>query len=237
MQGGRLRLKPTVIATSWIAITILAYIATLYLGALVAQLIGIDTVVGLLALHSLLLIVMLSIVVWSPTIVSRARLTLRDIGLHKALEWRDVTWGVGGFVIYMLIMSIVVPLVSKIAWFDADQPQQLGFNGMAGLTLFAGFIVLAIITPVAEEILFRGVLQGRLRAAGIPFIITALIVGGLFALAHGQWNVAIDVFFMSLAASYLREKTGRLWPSIVVHVLKNTLAFYVTFVVVAGTIR
>ncbi|MBC7764778.1 CPBP family intramembrane metalloprotease [Microbacteriaceae bacterium] len=237
MKGGYLRLRPVITAFSWIAITILAYIAALYLGLLIARLVGINNVVGLLSLHSLLLMVMLVIVVWSPAIISRARLTLSDIGLQKALEWRDGLWGVGGFAVYSLIMSIVVPLVAKIAWFDTDQSQQLGFNGMAGLTLFAGFIVLVIITPVAEEMLFRGVLQGRLRAAGIPFSITALIVGGLFALAHGQWNVAIDVFFMSLVASYLRERTGRLWPSIVVHVLKNTLAFYVTFVVVAGTLR
>jgi membrane protease YdiL (CAAX protease family) len=108
---------------------------------------------------------------------------------------------------------------------------------MSGPTLFAGFIVLAVVTPVVEEMLFRGVLQGKLRRAGIPFAVTALVVASLFAVAHGQWNVAIDVFFMSLAASYLREKTGRLWPSIIIHITKNTLAFYVTFVVVSGAVR
>ncbi len=180
---------------------------------------------------------MVGIVVWSPMIIGRSRLSLADIGINRAVRWRDGLWGIVGFIGYACIMTVVVPLLEKLTWFNANQPQELGFNGMSGSTLFAGFVVLVIVTPIVEEVLFRGVLQGKLRAAGVSYMVTALIVAVLFAAAHGQWNVAVDVFFMSLVASYLREKTGRLWPSIIVHSIKNTLAFYVTFVLVAETIR
>jgi membrane protease YdiL (CAAX protease family) len=237
MRGGPRRLKVGGEVLFWISVIIFAYIAALYLGSLIAGLIGVSGVVGRLSLHSFLLVIMMTIVIWSPRIIARPRLTLADVGIHKALKWRDGLWGIGGFFVYGFIMTIVAPLVEKIAWFNVNQPQQLGFSGMSGPTLFIGFIVLAVITPVVEEMLFRGVLQGRIRAAGIPFTPAALIVASLFAAAHGQWNVAIDVFFMSLVSSYLREKTGRLWPSIIVHIIKNTLAFYVTFVVFSGALR
>ncbi len=231
------RLKQGFRALLWVVAIIVAYISALYLGSLLATIFGIDGLVGRLVLHSALLAFMVTLVVWLPAAFGRSRLTLRDIGIQKSVQWRDGLWAALGFVIYALIMTIVAQILEKIAWFNTEQPQQLGFDGMSGVTLFIGFIVLTILTPVAEEILFRGILQGKLRQSGVPFVATALIVGGLFGLAHGQWNVGIDVFFMSLVASYLREKTGRLWPSIILHIIKNSLAFYVAFVLMAGTVQ
>lgn len=197
---------------------------------------GIKDITGSLLLHSMLLLVMLCIVVWSPTLIGHPRLTLKDIGLQSMLQWRHIALGVIGFTVYLATMRLLTPLIKEIAWFNVDQTQDLGLSGMTGPTLFIGFIVLVIITPIVEEVLFRGVLQGKLRQAGVSFVVSALIVGALFAAAHGQWNVAIDVFFMSLVASYLRERTGKLWPSIIVHMLKNMLAFYVTFVLLSGAV-
>ncbi len=235
--GYRRRLKQASGALLWIVAIIVAYISALYLGSLLATVFAINDLVGRLALHSVLLAFMVTLVVWLPVAFGRSRLTLHDIGIQRPVQWRDGLWAAVGFVIYALIMTIVAQLLEKIAWFNTEQPQQLGFDGMSGVSLFIGFIVLTLLTPIAEEVLFRGILQGKLRQNGIPFVATALIVGGLFGLAHGQWNVGIDVFFMSLVASYLREKTGRLWPSIILHIIKNSLAFYVAFVLMAGTVR
>jgi hypothetical protein len=57
-------------------------------------------------------------------------------------------------------------------------------------------------------------------------IITSLLFGAV----HGQWNVAIDVFVLSLVLCSLREVTGNIWAGVLLHMLKNGLAFYLLFI-------
>ena len=67
----------------------------------------------------------------------------------------------------------------------------------------------------------------------MPKIVAALITSIIFATAHLEfgegapllWVAAIDTFVLSLALVYVRERTGRLWGSMGVHALKNTVAF------------
>lgn len=100
-----------------------------------------------------------------------------------------------------------------------------------------GLIVLliistAIITPVFEEALFRGAIQGFCVAAltdparpdarwprwgGIA--IAALIFAGM----HAPWSIPA-IFVLGLGLGYLYERTGRLWPAIVMHALFNGIA-------------
>lgn len=64
-----------------------------------------------------------------------------------------------------------------------------------------------------------------------------LITSVLFGLPHlltGKegilWVAMIDTFALSLILCFLREKTGSLYASILVHALKNTVAFGAIFV-------
>ena len=71
----------------------------------------------------------------------------------------------------------------------------------------------------------------------LPNILAVLITSGLFAMAHLQagsgepllWSAAVDTFSLSLVLIYLKEKTGSLWAPIGLHMLKNSIAFYVLF--------
>jgi membrane protease YdiL (CAAX protease family) len=105
------------------------------------------------------------------------------------------------------------------------------------------FVALVVIAPVAEEALMRGFLFGALRRR-LPFIWSTLITSAMFAslhLAGGEqgagplWVAAIDTFTLSLALCYLREKTGRLWAGIGLHMLKNGIAFVALFIIGINT--
>jgi membrane protease YdiL (CAAX protease family) len=60
----------------------------------------------------------------------------------------------------------------------------------------------------------------------------------LFAVAHLQfgsgapllWIAAIDTFVLSLFLIYLKDKTDSLWAPILLHMLKNFIAFMALFV-------
>jgi membrane protease YdiL (CAAX protease family) len=92
------------------------------------------------------------------------------------------------------------------------------------------FIALVIIAPIAEEVLFRGYLYGKLRSHASVLVAT-LLTSALFGAVHMQWNVAIDTFILSLAMCYLRELTGTIWAGTLVHMIKNGLAFTLIFIV------
>ena len=58
-----------------------------------------------------------------------------------------------------------------------------------------------------------------------------LIVSILFGVLHGQWNVGVNVFALSLVLCGLREITGTIYAGMIVHILKNALAFYLLYLV------
>ena len=60
---------------------------------------------------------------------------------------------------------------------------------------------------------------------------SALFVSSVFGLVHGQWNVALDTFVLSMVMIALYEKTNNLWASVLLHGIKNFIAFMALFVI------
>lgn len=163
------------------------------------------------------------------------KLSLSDVALTRMPQWRDIGLGIAGLVGYFILTAIVLTIAAKIPGFVADQQQDLGLSShLFGSDLLLGFIVLVIITPLFEEAIFRGFLYGRLRKLKFSWWVSALVVSVLFGIAHGQWNVGVDVFCLSMVACWLRELTGSIWAGVLIHVVKNFIAFMLTFVFIQG---
>lgn len=162
------------------------------------------------------------------------KLTLGEAGLSRLPEWPDIGLSLAGVLVYALTTITVLTLASKIPGFNASQAQDIGLPHLYGGDLTAAFIVLVILTPLFEEAIFRGFLYGRLRGLQFPWWFSAVVVSLLFGLAHGQWNVGLDVFCLSMVACILREMTGSIWAGVLLHVVKNGFAFFVTFVFING---
>ena len=85
------------------------------------------------------------------------------------------------------------------------------------------FLAAAVLAPVAEEIFFRGFLYGGLRRR--IGVIGAMIASTLFFTAlHFSIDVFIPLFFLGLFLAWLYEKTGSLYPGILLHASNNALA-------------
>lgn len=158
------------------------------------------------------------------------KLSLEQVGLARLLEWSDIGLGLAGVIVYMLVSTVALTVASNIPGFSPDQAQDIGLGRLFGTDVLLGFFVLVVLTPVFEEAIFRGFLYGRLRNLQFPWWISSLIVSVLFGLAHMQWNVGVDVFCLSMVACILREMTGSIWAGVLLHMVKNFLAFLVTFV-------
>lgn len=136
------------------------------------------------------------------------------------------------FIVYFLLSSLFTLLATRfVPGFNLEQVQDIGFTDSTRRTeLLASFASLVILTPIFEEIIFRGLLFKGLRRR-YSFWIAAIASSLLFAVAHMQWNVAVDTFALGLILCYLVEKSGSIVPSILLHALKNCLAFLLLFVI------
>jgi membrane protease YdiL (CAAX protease family) len=52
----------------------------------------------------------------------------------------------------------------------------------------------------------------------------------LIAGASLQWNVAADTFALSLVLCTLRQITGNIWAGVLLHMIKNGIAYYFLFI-------
>jgi membrane protease YdiL (CAAX protease family) len=88
-------------------------------------------------------------------------------------------------------------------------------------------VVLVVVGPFLEELLFRGFLFAGLRAAGAPVWVAALVVSVIFAAIHTQYDAfdAASVFLMGLLFMAARVRFDSIVPSIVMHSLANAAAF------------
>lgn len=173
----------------------------------------------------------IAFVIGIPWLIRRYRTSRKDIGLTRLPTWMDILLSPAGFVVYLLVSSVIVYIAGRILPnFNPEQAQNVGFQNLANhFEYFLAFLTLVVIAPLAEEILMRGYLYGKLRKF-VPVWLAMIITSALFGVLHGQWNVGVDVFALSLVLCSLREVTGSIWAGVLLHMAKNGLAFYLLFV-------
>lgn len=156
--------------------------------------------------------------------------TRAELGLADPPTLTDLGLAPIGYVVYIIIANILTAIFSAFSWFDAEQSQDVGFGYfITSADRFFAIFAIVLIAPIAEEIIMRGWLYGKLRNR--TGVIVALVVTSLvFALMHGQWNVAIVTFALSAILCGLREITGTIWSGIILHILVNGVAFYLRYV-------
>ena len=134
-----------------------------------------------------------------------------------------IAMGTGVFVIW-LGLAQVIPAA------DPTDPRAAvaGWSAWARAMWLAAWVVgFVLITPLAEELAFRGYLMRRLISADFERVLPGqftwlsfLVSSALFGLLHGQW-IAGTIAGMGYAAVVYR--TGRLRDSIVAHAVTNGL--------------
>jgi len=183
------------------------------------------------AAAALVYVLSIAIVIGVPWWLKKYRTTKEDIGLTRLPSWMDILLAPAGFAVYFLCSAVLVYAIGAIfPGFNINEAQNTGFSGISrSYEYMLAFATLVVIAPIAEETLFRGYLYGKLRKI-IPVWVAIPLVSAIFGFVHGQWNVAIDVFALSVILCILREITGSIWAGILLHMLKNGLAFYLLFI-------
>lgn len=153
-----------------------------------------------------------------------ARPTPAQFGLRAAPFWTSLGWAALAFVAFYAFTTAWVSLLGTNPGSE-QLPKELGVDrGPAALVAVA--VLVAVIAPLAEEFFFRGYMYGALRNWNTWA--AAIITGLVFGLIHGlsaPWEFLLPLAVFGLALCLLREKTGSLYPGIVLHCANNSIAF------------
>lgn len=235
-------------AMSWCLWVVVAWILAAFLIAFVTVLVVryagvdlLDSIGGQIAVQAILSVLILALVVKPIYWVGKNRKLskakrradqMKVTGFNRLPNSSDLMPFVYGVLAYYGIGLVVMTVMGFfVPESYLTQPQNLGISGnVVWLDLISIFVLYCVITPVCEELIFRGFLQYKVEH-NLGFWPAAIIVSVLFAVAHGQLNAAITTFVLSMVACYQRRKTGAVWSGIGLHAVVNTAATILVFVV------
>lgn len=81
-------------------------------------------------------------------------------------------------------------------------------------------LLILVIAPVVEEMLFRGVLFEALSTA-LPPVVVVILTAGIFSLIHGNLPQIIATFVLGLHCGLARAATGSVAAPILLHAVNN----------------
>ena len=166
-------------------------------------------------------------------IVKRYRCTWRTVGLRFA-GWQWIA--AVPLVFALLTFSFVLMYRGMVAVFGpaVHWPRVLTSTTVdaAHQPLLDAVVILTgvILTPLTEELLFRGVLYQALRRS-MPVGGAALLSALIFAAMHFTLALFIPLTVMGLVLALLYERSGSLLPSMLVHACNNAIIL----IIIAGS--
>lgn len=117
-------------------------------------------------------------------------------------------------------------LLTLTGFADSSQTYQKVADRQYGVAFVLGLVLYGLISPLAEEVVFRGVIYNRLRRLYNPAIGIAAS-GLLFGAFHGNLVQGVYGACLGMLMAYLYEKGGKFGTPFLFHAVAN-LAVYTT---------
>ena len=191
-----------------------ALLGAVAISGLVQRIGSIFTVLGILAVQAAVLFLTVYFV-----ILRRRRLSWSDLGLRPA----SPAWLRRAVLAALLALPVTWVINAANPQLAALAPLGVTWTGFVGLLVLVGLVM-----PLAEEILFRGVLYRWLRVhMNVPL---AAIISALgFSVLHGVPALIPAIAALGVGLALIYEASGSLWTAVVTHALYNTLTLVLLF--------
>lgn len=144
---------------------------------------------------------------------------LKPFGFTRTTAGWLLVGAMAGLVLFALKGFITTPLAELFDLGDGAQSDLVGGAQGGTLALALTAFGLAVIGPLGEEFLFRGVVQTALLRYGT--MISVLGSALVFALAHGINVVTPVALAFGVLSAELYRRSGSIWPAVVAHVTHN----------------
>ena len=147
----------------------------------------------------------------------------RLLALRRPTSWSTGVRIGAGIAVGMIVLTYTLGLVLKPGREQGVTPDT--WQPDHAVAYVANGIVIAVVAPIVEELLFRGLGYSLLvRFGRWPAI---LLVGVSFALAHGLVQAFPFLAAFGAGLAYLRSRVDSVYPGMVVHGLFNAIALTV----------
>ncbi len=141
------------------------------------------------------------------------KLKMQKIAEYFLLAVFAVTFALG-----MNILFTLIGITGSSKTFDDVAARQYG------VTFGIGIIIYGILSPLAEEIVFRGLIYNRMKRY-FPVVLTIVVSGILFGAYHGNLVQGIYGSIMGIAISYIYETYESFSAPFLFHALANISVF------------
>jgi membrane protease YdiL (CAAX protease family) len=147
------------------------------------------------------------------------------LGMLVALIFLPLGWG---------LQQVSALVMTHLPGFKIEPEEQLPIHILRVSMSWAGRITLGataiLLAPVAEEMLFRGILYPAIKQAGYPrFALWGTVI--MFAAVHMNLVTFLPLAVLALVLTALYERTNNLLAPIAAHALFNALNFVTLFVI------
>lgn len=164
--------------------------------------------------------------------------TLRDVGFR----WPSLPWFFGAIIVGIigiparLLVLLFVAVLFDIPLFEATEEESSGeIDALFWVAFVQLLAILVILAPLAEEMVFRGILYNAVRGR-YGIVLGTLVSGAVFGLAHIDPLLVISNTVMGLALALCYEYSKSLWVTIIIHFVNNAIVafFLLLAVLLAG---
>ncbi|WP_161798246.1 CPBP family intramembrane glutamic endopeptidase [Aneurinibacillus tyrosinisolvens] len=162
---------------------------------------------------------------------------LHDIGFTRPVKIGQMGFMVLVFYLFsafLLDRAITLPIANFFG-FAIDSWREAQISGEVlqarNVGLLAGvleILLIGLFVPIAEEMMFRGVLQTALvkRFGAIAGVVGS---GLIFALIHVDPVLFPSIFVMGVMLGWMRHYYRSIWASVLFHALNNTITVLIYF--------
>ena len=166
--------------------------------------------------------------------IRRRGLTWADLGLRPLPAiWRRKT--LSAAVLAFILTLVINVIVQRIAGQGLSNPQfgVIAPDGFSWPVMIGMLLVVGGLMPLAEELMFRGVLYPWLRARwGVA--VAAVVSAALFSVLHGIPWLIPAIFSLGVILALLYERSGSLWSAVIAHGLYNAVAVVLLYIALAA---
>ena len=148
---------------------------------------------------------------WTP--VSRSWMQTRP--------WIVLTWSV------LLALGSIIPSERLVEVLQMEMPEQMMKTFEEVMKKPIGYVVIGILAPFAEEVVFRGAILRKLlgmmdeKRHWVAIVLSALV----FGLVHLNVPQGIHAFLIGLLLGWMYYRTRSILPGILFHWVNNSVAF------------
>ncbi len=159
-------------------------------------------------------IALLRLAVPRPGPTPREYLGLKWPGLRQGLAWG------------LIILAAEFGYRYLILWLGMPLSRDGRYREILGIPLFLPliFVVIAVLAPIFEELLFRGYLLEGLRRSRLGEVGAILVTASIWAVVHPDIPVRwLGIFITGVLLALARLRTGSTYLAMLLHVIINTV--------------